>query len=232
MSLLFALRNIAAQAHKQGFWAAVHTVRQRAFVRWRERQLGISTEAILSLEELGITDKSYRHYVPANYNYINIALQSINVDQDDVFLDIGSGMGRVVIAAAAMHNFRRVMGVEISELLNSIARENVERSKQNLSCKNIEFHTKDASLFEIPTDVSVIFFFNPFSGDALNKTMENIRSSLRLVPRELLIVCLIPMPSSFATEIGRQAFWLSIEKDLPLNDNMRCVIFSAKAAAA
>jgi len=94
--LLRALRNITAQARNQGLWAAVHIVRERATVRWRERQLSMSTEAVLSLEELGITDKSYRHYVPANYNYIDVALQSINVDETDVFLDIGSGMGRVL----------------------------------------------------------------------------------------------------------------------------------------
>jgi precorrin-6B methylase 2 len=232
MSLFFALHNIVAQVFEQGFSAAARTVRQRIMVRWGEWRLGsISTEAVLSFERLGFNNKEHRPYAPSSFSYLDIALRSITVNKDDVFLDMGSGMGRAVIYAAAMYEFKKVIGVEISEALNSIARANVTRSKGRLKCNNIELHTTDAVSFMIPTNVTLIFFFNPFSGQTLDSVLKNIMSSLRTVRRELRIICLVPTPSSFARELDAQKSWLAIERDIPLNESMRCVIYRANAAA-
>jgi tRNA G46 methylase TrmB len=61
------------------------------------------------------------------------------VNDHDVFVDVGSGMGRVVLQAAR-YSFRKVIGVEISETLHGIAWENIDRNRQRLRCGDIELY--------------------------------------------------------------------------------------------
>src|SRR5437763_11062946 len=63
-------------------------------------------------------------YEPSGWGYLARALDPAEVGPDDVFVDFGSGKGRVVYQAGRLP-FRRVIGVEVSEELNRIARRNL-----------------------------------------------------------------------------------------------------------
>jgi precorrin-6B methylase 2 len=217
-------RNLVVQCRRDGLRAALQSAAHRATVRWYEWRLGIFTEAERSLDELGLSNEEFRHYVPASYWSIRIVLDALKVDPDDVLLDFGSGMGRFIIMAAR-RPFRRVIGVEISEELNAIARRNVDCARGRLKCR-VDVITSDATAFRIPSDVTIVSFFNPFAGDALRTVMNNLRQSLREVPRNLRVVCLIPTQSAFAIEIREQS-WLKPARQVELSSDQRCVIFSA-----
>jgi len=104
----------------------------------------------------------------------------------DIFLDYGSGMGRVLIMAAA-YPFRKVIGVELSGKLNKVAFENIKRVKKKLKCKDIEIVEADATTYRVPTEVTVIYFYNPFTGAILQQVVDNIHKSLVEAPRKLTI---------------------------------------------
>jgi precorrin-6B methylase 2 len=102
-----------------------------------------------------------------------------------VFIDYGSGMGRVLYEAAARYPFKRVIGLELSDELNEIARANLDRNSARLRCSNVEIVTGDALEYDPPSDVTVAWFYNPFTGatleQALHKLLDTASGPLRII---------------------------------------------------
>jgi hypothetical protein len=103
---------------------------------------------------------------------------------DDVLVDIGSGAGRVVLFGAARYACRKVIGVERDEQLDSIARQNV-RAVRLRARTPIELVHADALEFNLPDDATVVFFFNPFEGEALDQLVAKLAASIDRSPRRL-----------------------------------------------
>ena len=57
------------------------------------------------------------------------AHEAREIRPDDVFIDLGSGMGRMVLEAAR-YPFKRVIGVELVEQLHDLARANLASTRQ------------------------------------------------------------------------------------------------------
>ena len=100
-----------------------------------EKWLGVDTAAGVSLNELGIDNPLFRKYSATEYSGFKRAMKHLDIQKDkDVFLDLGSGKGRVLIMAAK-YPFAKVIGVEISKDLNSIAERNIAKVCKRLKCK-------------------------------------------------------------------------------------------------
>src|SRR6185295_14589464 len=99
-----------------------------------------------------------------------------------VFLDYGAGMGRAMILAAT-YPFRRVLGVDIVPELTAIARENFERCRAKLRCQDLVITTSDATQYQIPSDVTVIYIANAFNGGVLATVLRNIRALAAAAPK-------------------------------------------------
>lgn len=153
-----------------------------------ERLLGIST---------GRDDvwnaRSYQgktecvQYEPLPYALIGTILRSIEKRdlKNDVFLDYGCGLGRVVFMAAR-RPFKRVIGVELMPALVDVAKQNAARASRRLKSQ-VAFESADAATFVVPDDVTFVHLFNPFRGRIMQETQERIRESLVRVPRPLTI---------------------------------------------
>ena len=204
----------------EGLRGVYRTLRDRCYVRWFEWRLGIRSEAVIDLKELGIRNELFRPYVATDYRSFQTILAALDVrPNEDVFLDFGSGMGRAVIMAAK-YPFRKIYGVEIAPQLNKIASQNVRSALPRLKCRDIELITANAREFVIPDEATVIYFFNPFSGEVLADVFQNIRASLRRRPRALRLVCKIPERSAFEEEIFKHK-WLIKEREIIFDTNSR-----------
>src|ERR1700740_2909975 len=124
-----------------------------------ERRMGIETSGYADLGGLGIDAPGRKRYEPSKWLDLRRILRDRDVDSNDVFLDVGSGKGRVVLQAAR-YRFRRVVGVELSAELNAIATANVQARKASLRCRDIEFVTADVAEYAIPDDVTVVYLYN------------------------------------------------------------------------
>jgi predicted RNA methylase len=113
-------------------------------------------------------------------------LGMVKMKEDCVFLDYGSGMGRVVTVAAT-YPIRRVIGVELSHEMIAAARQNLERAR-GVVCRDVEFVERNAADFVIPDNVSVIHFYNPFVGETLARVVNRIRDSMTRRPRTIQII--------------------------------------------
>lgn len=224
MDIKSILRNGARQIKTRGIGTTFRSLVRRAQVRWYERHYGIRTDAVIDLAELGIHNKDCRYYSATDYGEFHHIMRAIAIDpREHVFLDYGAGMGRAMILAATFP-FRRVLGVEISPDLTKIANENIKGCRKILLCKNIEITTCDAGFYEIPPDVTVFYFFNPFCGAVLAGVLKNIRAFAKTSSRPVLLVCNVPLVSAFEDEILKQG-WLEKKDSVSLPADRHCLIF-------
>jgi SAM-dependent methyltransferase len=167
-----------------------------------ERRRNLVTAQVVELEELGIDPHERVRYQPAGWLELRRALRRNEVDEGDVFVDFGSGMGRVLFQAA-QYPFSRVVGVELSERLNEIARENIARNRRRLCCTDVEIVTADAVEWEVPDDVTVAYLFNPFTGSTFRAVIERLLASVDRRPRRLRIIYRNPREHDALMGTGR-----------------------------
>ena len=108
------------------------------------------------------------------------------------FIDMGSGKGRVLFVAAE-YPFRKVIGVEFSNALHAEAMANLKRYRYSgRRCADIEPVHVDARDFEFPDDNLVIYLFNPFGPEVMERMLANLERSLERHPRHAIVVMLWP----------------------------------------
>jgi Histone methylation protein DOT1 len=167
-----------------------------------ERRSGIHTEASVELEELGLAAPDRSDYKPLGWLGLRRTLRRREVGRDDVFIDFGSGMGRVVFQAAAHYPFKRVIGVELSSELHAVAQQNISRARRRLCCPQVELVNADALEYDVPDDVTVVFFNNPFTGQIFERVVAKLVASLERKPRELRIVYANPTEDAVLRRAG------------------------------
>lgn len=167
-----------------------------------DRRLGISTAGRLTLDRLGIQHPERVSYEPSAWRTLRRVLPPDEVCADDVFIDVGAGKGRVVIEAATHYDFGRVMGVELSPELASVARANVSAAS-SLRCHDVEIAVADATQFRIPDDVTVIFLYNPFRGMTFEHFLGCVLASLNRRPRAVRVVYRTPFEHDRVVRTGR-----------------------------
>ena len=143
---------------KQRFRFQIYLPVIRIWNLTNDKYYGIDTELIIELPSLGLDEKiGYRQEsTPTRYLKKNLSFLSIN--SEDVFIDMGSGRGRVMIAAGHFP-LKKIIGVDVSEKLNKICEINIQKMKHRLKCKNFENITSNASDYQIPDEATIIYFF-------------------------------------------------------------------------
>jgi hypothetical protein len=100
-------------------------IRNRFTIPFYERKFGVRTRGPVSTRELGVQDPNANSYESMGYDDTFWALDKVPFRPEDVvFIDYGAGKGRALVAATT-RPFKRVIGVEHSELLAQIARNNL-----------------------------------------------------------------------------------------------------------
>lgn len=113
------------------------------------------------------------------------------------FVDFGAGKGRVLLIAAR-YKFERVVGVELSEPLIRIARANVAayaRSRPEL-CP-IELAHADAADYALPPGPCVLFFYDPFQADLMERIGRRVRESFLANSRKIFVIYYFPAFAQF-----------------------------------
>jgi SAM-dependent methyltransferase len=104
------------------------------------------------------------------------------------FVDMGSGKGRALIYAAEA-GFRRCTGIEFSQSLHEIAKQNIQsyRTLGNRQCQ-FSLHCMDAVDFTLPDEDIVLFMYNPFSWEVMEPVLENIEFFCANTDKDLIIM--------------------------------------------
>src|SRR5437773_12422235 len=136
-----------------GMRTAVTTTRHFLGDLLYERRYRVHTSGKLILDS---HDAESICYIAMNWRQLRRVLPRRSVSERDVFLDVGSGMGRAVLEAAAAYPFARVIGIELVRELHEVAQQNMARTTRRLRCRNIELICADAQEYRIPDAVTVV----------------------------------------------------------------------------
>ena len=162
-------------------------VRANVLQRALERRYNVETERPVMLEDLGLDAPGRLEYRPTPWRAFKQMLPRDEVGRDDVFCDLGCGMGRAVLLAAR-YPFKRVIGVELAPELADIARRNVEQVRAKVEAGDVEIVTADATAYPIPDDLTVLYLYNPFTGEIFDRVLENLLASVDRAPRRLRVI--------------------------------------------
>ena len=176
-----------------GFWRGLTATVED---RWR----GIATETVIVPR--GVTSGDDVHlYLPLAYGQARMVLRTLHPTSTDVIMDVGCGLGRVV-AMAARHNARHVVGVECDPDIAESARANMRRLPDGSSPTTIL--TGDAADVDFST-VTIVVLFNPFGPTTMQTMLECLRQSIEAQPRLVRIAYVNPTADS----VLRECTWLT-----------------------
>jgi hypothetical protein len=192
----------------------------------------IETATEARLEDYRLDDPERVRYVATGRFVVPRVLRRIGVGPDDVFIDFGSGKGRVVYQAAQFP-FKRVIGVEIAEELNRVARYNIDHNRDRLICGDIELVTEDAVSYQVPDNVTVAYFYHPFEGRIFTRVIDNLVASLDRNPRQLRIIYVYPKGADYLLENDRFELERKMKAPRPaLRQWHDVLVFRSKAPGA
>jgi len=176
-----------------------------------DAQHGVATESLVFLgdldpEAVGPAIEFATHYEAtpiADFERL-IAISPLACESA-TFIDIGSGMGRVVLLAARLP-FRRIVGIEISPALHEIATENLARFQDpRQRCRDIRLVRGDASRFRFPRGDLILYLYNPFRAAVLAPVLTRV---LHTAGAEADVVLLYHTPIERTTVEETGAFQL------------------------
>ncbi len=144
---------------------------------------GVTTEALVFLGELdpeaiGDALEHATHYEPTPVAQAEALLDASPLaPETSTFVDLGAGMGRVVLLAAR-RPFRAVIGVEVSPALVEIARENLGTARDpRRVARDVKIVRADAATYAFPRGDLVVYLYNPFRGPVFDAVLDRLRAA-------------------------------------------------------
>jgi hypothetical protein len=103
-------------------------------------------------------------------------IQHAHLKEDDVFYDVGSGLGRVVLLAALLST-AQVKGIEFEPAYCTYAHQRAQSLRlSRVSCVNVDARQADY------TDGTVFFLYTPCTGRMLQEVLDRLHGEARLRP--------------------------------------------------
>jgi hypothetical protein len=126
-------------------------------------------------------------YVPCPVDVILPMLEAAQVSRDDLFIDLGSGIGRVT-ALAHLLTGASAIGIEVQAALARISRALMER----LGVDRVATLEGDAAELVASLRAGTVFFlYCPFSGARLERVLDALRAIAATRP---IRICCVHLP--------------------------------------
>ena len=170
-------------------------------------------------------------YQPIKSRVFRSAINKFRIPPDGVFVDYGSGKGRILLLAV-LYGFQQTVGVEFAKDLFSTAEHNVQPFRDRTGMQfDARILNQDAACYQVNDDDCVLFLYNPFQRDVLEQVLNKIRLSLHSKPRSIFTLSMrIPSTATFwmTTHFGARpvkltpATWRSSSIPTALKQPERC----------
>jgi SAM-dependent methyltransferase len=170
--------------------------------------------------------------ISSGHLYLHRGLRGTRVGPRDVFVDYGSGKGRVLLHASR-RPFARVIGIELDPEDCAFARRNLAAAAaaRRVRAAAVEVLEVDASSWPVPDDVTVVYMFNPFKGEVFAAVVSRLIESLDRRPRPLTLVYANPECSAELLATGRFERVRSSRWPRPDKPKQRVEVFGATVGA-
>ena len=169
-----ALRRAGRALHSRALSHRAGDDPGRAF----DERFGVDTVGIVRLERLALRGPNRdlgQRYQASDPTEFRKTICSLEIRFEDfVFIDYGSGKGRALLLASEFP-FKRIVGIEFSEILHEIARANIAAySAPSQRCASIESLWMDAAEYDLPQDPLVLYFYNPFLEPLMQDVVDRV----------------------------------------------------------
>jgi SAM-dependent methyltransferase len=168
----------------QALWIPIYAAGVHLQNFHRDRRMGIRAHGSLPAGRDSGLHQDGQVYQAISHRRLNLVFAAVRWGPEDVFVDFGCGMGRVVCRAAEKP-IRKVIGVEIDPGLAGLARQNAARLKGRRA--PVEILCADAATVEVG-EGTVFFFYDPFGWRTVRQVLANILASLLTHPRNVTII--------------------------------------------
>lgn len=143
---------------------------------------GVNTNLIVRLEHSDLVGQQLKRaepHVPIEPGIFLRALQGAKIRyQDYHFVDVGSGLGRGLILAATL-GFRKITGIELSEQLHRLAKDNLTRYRtRHHESLDVELLNTDALDYEFPKSPLCIYLYQPFKEAVVSEFLKRLELSI------------------------------------------------------
>jgi hypothetical protein len=166
-----------------------------------EQRLGIGD---YPLEAVSLGDESIG-YLSSGISAIVRATFEIPVTRDDVFVDLGAGLGKVGMVVHLLTG-ARTRGIEVQPSLVAHARARADA----LGLEDVTFTAEDARLSDLD-EGTVFFLYLPFTGATLAAVLSGLSRVARTRP---IVVCTLGLDlrgvDDWLTPRQTDAYWISI----------------------
>jgi hypothetical protein len=108
-------------------------------------------------------------YQPTPARHIFDLLERTALTQEDVLVDIGSGLGHVPMLASIWTNVQSI-GIELEPAYVACAR----RTSESLNLRSVKFIPQDARVADFGSG-TVFYLYTPFTGSVLRATLDLLR---------------------------------------------------------
>ncbi|MGA9668682.1 MAG: class I SAM-dependent methyltransferase [Terracidiphilus sp.] len=171
---------------------------------------------VLQLQEPGVEaahlEKEMVPYQPTPARHIFDMFSRAGLTEEDVLVDLGSGLGHVPLLTSICTN-ARCIGIELEAAYVDCAR----RCAQELNLPNVAFIVQDVRAANL-SDGTVFYLYTPFTGAILHEILESLRREA--MRRKIRICTLGPCTPTVAAEP-----WLEAHGAAEMN---RIAVFSSR----
>ncbi len=137
----------------------------------------------------------------SDYNMLEKMLKQIHIDENDVFVDVGCGQGRV-LSYLLMKKYKcKLIGIELDKEVCDFAKERLENYP--------EIDIINANALEyLPPDATVFYLFNPFNKEVFKEFIFKIEREFK---HKVTVIYLFDL---YATGLENREGWklISAEK--------------------
>ncbi|MGN6542574.1 MAG: class I SAM-dependent methyltransferase [Ginsengibacter sp.] len=170
-----------------------------------EKKYRLDTVKIDNLQHQKIKSENLKHasiYQASNYYLIERAFEFLkNEHVNNHLVDFGCGKGRIMVVAA-YYGFKKITGIDFSQLLCNEAEENIQKIKPLFPSTDFEIICDDAVNYSIKDDDTIFFFFNPFDEVVMLQVVKNILASLKNDERKIYVVYVNPLHKEIFLSAG------------------------------
>jgi len=200
------LRSIARVGWRQTLRKIPVFLRRQRSLSAFDRRYGTRTSDVRPIhsdEVIGDGARRASTHMPTPQEHFDRMIAELPASPEGlVFVDIGSGMGRVVLYSSTLR-FKRVIGVEFSHRLHESSVHNVEVFRRaQPDAGHVELVCADAQAYELPREDAVVFFHQPFDQDTFERWVRKLARSLAESPRRLLLIYYEPRHENVIHESG------------------------------
>jgi SAM-dependent methyltransferase len=167
------------------------TISARCHERF-DRVHGVETTRYVKLARLGFDAEDQRlsrDYSATPVRTLRALLSHLRRDvRFSTFIDFGSGKGRALLVASEF-GFQRIVGVEFSKELHEIAERNLRSYRgRKQRCFALSCVCERAEEFRLPDGDLVLYFFNPFEPEVMERVLQNVSATWEKTPRKIYLL--------------------------------------------